>query len=822
MAQQGFQASFGRGVLTDELLARIDLQQYGTALADSLNGIVGRQGNWKRRAGFQFAGMAKDAAGAENKGALVPYIRSDTQAYVLELAENVLRVFALGGQVYSGPSPYEVATPWSRAEARELDFAQWGDELYVVHGSHAPCIIRSTGDTGFTVSTMALEDGPYLDVALNAATLTPSARGKLSPSAVSASSQDAFHPPADAFDDDPTSYWEAFDPSNPEWIKADFGSAKRVTGYSLQADGKSEGLRAPRGWTVEGSNDNATWTALQTVTGETGWAEGERRYYTFVNPDSYRYYRLYITDVNDAEDAAKEVRIASLAFQGAGADAQSITITAGSAAGINNGQGFLATDVGRHLRWFSEDAYWHWFVITARASSTQVTAELRSPPLPSTKRTGTWRLGAFSDTTGWPQKVCFHQSRIWFGRTRGQPRQFWGSRVFVFTDHSTSVPLKDDDAMSLSIDGDAPITFLKSDMFLVIGSTTHVRSVGAADRTKGFSANNYIWGRPKQVGMANVRPIDTDGEILAAGKLGKALHVLSLSSDGVMPGYDAPDATVLSEKLLFAGIQQVVFAESPSRLGWQRLADGTMVSVTYEKSQQMAAFLPHAMAADNVGEAAVESLCVVPGVGRDEVWAMVYRPGVGRTVERQAPEFRNMSQASAFLVDCGLSYYGAPATVISGLGHLEGQTVDIFADGKRHAVQVVVGGSITLDYAASVVHIGLGYVSYGRTLRMAQVPTGAPGIGKRKIVKGLQFDLLETALLEARTVNDDHPDREWVPFVLRTQPETIGAAPPLFSGATDRTALDGTWSAEGQVEWRSVGPTPLTIRALMPVYDGEP
>ncbi|WP_204311451.1 hypothetical protein, partial [Stenotrophomonas maltophilia] len=51
--------------------------------------------------------------------------------------------------------------------------------------------------------------------------------------------------------------------------------------------------------------------------------------------------------------------------------------------------------------------------------------------------------------------------------------------------------------------------------------------------------------------------------------------------------------------------------------------------------------------------------------------------------------------------------WGFAATTISGLGHLEGKTVSILADGNVAPQAVVSGGSITLDGPSLVVHVGL-------------------------------------------------------------------------------------------------------------------
>ena len=90
--------------------------------------------------------------------------------------------------------------------------------------------------------------------------------------------------------------------ANPQWLKYDFGTGnlKRVTKYTIRARlYTSDWNRCPKDWTFEGSNDNTTWTVLDTRTAETGWNTSsnppEKRIYTFSNNDYFQYYRINIT-----------------------------------------------------------------------------------------------------------------------------------------------------------------------------------------------------------------------------------------------------------------------------------------------------------------------------------------------------------------------------------------------------------------------------------------------------------------------------------------------------------------------------------------------
>jgi hypothetical protein len=91
-----------------------------------------------------------------------------------------------------------------------------------------------------------------------------------------------------------SNYWNSS--SNTGWISIDFGNGNStiidgytIYGYNIQAFN-------PRNWTFEGSNDNSSWTVLQTVTSATAIpSSGTYSVTSIGNTTAYRYYRVNIT-----------------------------------------------------------------------------------------------------------------------------------------------------------------------------------------------------------------------------------------------------------------------------------------------------------------------------------------------------------------------------------------------------------------------------------------------------------------------------------------------------------------------------------------------
>lgn len=90
------------------------------------------------------------------------------------------------------------------------------------------------------------------------------------------------------------------------WLQYQFTAAKTIATYRITS-GNGQAARAPRNFTLQGSNNGSSWTTIDTRTDQTGWtAGGETRTYTVASPGSYSYYRLDVT-LNNGDGSWLEV-----------------------------------------------------------------------------------------------------------------------------------------------------------------------------------------------------------------------------------------------------------------------------------------------------------------------------------------------------------------------------------------------------------------------------------------------------------------------------------------------------------------------------------
>lgn len=138
---------------------------------------------------------------------------------------------------------------------------------------------------------------------------------------------------------------------------------------------------------------------------------------------------------------------------------------------------------------------------------------------------------------------------------------------------------------------------------------------------------------------------------------------------------------------------------------------------------------------------------------------------------------------------------------VSGLTHLEGETVQIVADGVVQAEQIVAGGVVTLDVAAAIAHVGLGYVSDLKTLPVAFPQMQGAGRGKTKNVEKVAMRVLDSAGMKVG------PDAANLVSVS-------GLPATALATGERRTVVPGKWTEDGEVYIRQDQPLPSTVLGL--------
>jgi len=158
------------------------------------------------------------------------------------------------------------------------------------------------------------------------------------------------------------------------------------------------------------------------------------------------------------------------------------------------------------------------------------------------------------------------------------------------------------------------------------------------------------------------------------------------------------------------------------------------------------------------------------------------------------------------LRNTGLTSYEVARNTISNLNYLEGKTVSILADGAVHPQRVVSSGTIVLERAASVAHIGLQYNSDLQSLPLA-LQVEAFGQGRVKNINHVWLRVLESSGIFA----GPSPDKLIEAKQRTTEPY---GEPPRLKTQDIKIMLTPTWQDNGQLFVRQTDPLPLTVVAL--------
>ena len=451
--------------------------------------------------------------------------------------------------------------------------------------------------------------------------------------------------------------------------------------------------------------------------------------------------------------------------------------------------------------------------ITGFTSATEVTALFKNADgvLPASvvgsgNPTTKWSLGSFGGDQGFPRAVAFYEQRLYFAGTVGKPQTLFGS---VSADFENMTPgTNDDDAVTFTIASDQVnvIKHLLPARFLQILTTSAEFTLSGGAGNEPVSPTNVNVLRETTFGSSGVRPLRAASSTIIIQK-GQE-KVKEITFDDRQDGLAGVDLTILADHITRGGLSDMVWQQEPELILWFVHTDGRLIGLTYDRANNAVGWHTHPLG----GSATVESITAIPSGSEDQVYLSVKRTINSATV-RHIVYLKSINFGTdindAFFLDSGLTYDGSATTTISGLHHLEGETVSVLADGSAHADKTVSGGSITLDRSSSKVHIGYNYTSLLQTLRMEAGAEDGISQGKIKRIHSVTARFLDTVGAEIGT---DTTNLDRIPF--RDSSMDMDTAVPMFSGDKEISFPSG-YDNDAKVMIRQNQPLPMTVLAIM-------
>ncbi len=168
------------------------------------------------------------------------------------------------------------------------------------------------------------------------------------------------------------------------------------------------------------------------------------------------------------------------------------------------------------------------------------------------------------------------------------------------------------------------------------------------------------------------------------------------------------------------------------------------------------------------------------------------------------------NDTASFGVYIGGGDFRVSSDVVSGLDHLEGETVEVLADGSRESpLPVVTGGQVSLSAPASITSVGLPYTSSCKTMRLDAGSADGSAQGKIGRITKIACRLLRSCFLEVGAVPDNLEDIPW-----RTQSSIQDFPPELYTGDKDILFRKG-YTQNQQVYLQQSRPFPCNILAVI-------
>lgn len=840
------QQSFTGGEMSESLFGRTDLARYDASARLLENFFVHSFGGASNRSGTLYINDTKSHGLAR----LVRFQFNNKQAYILEFTNLLLR-FYRDGAILGGP--FELATPYTEDQLRDLKFTQSADVMTITHRAHDPHELARITDINWTLDPVV-----FGTIAV-------------APTGLSVSGDPEPATQHGIIGITQTIPGVVATSTNHNIDIGDDVLIKDVVGM-VEVNAKIYRAIAVTATTI-GLGDRYNGNPIDT-TGFAAYVSGGT-----VSLNSGRTQHSYqVTSINAT---TFEESLPSTVAGNSLAELNQESIENGE---FNTVLWNVVADTFRYNVYRQENGIYGYIGSTDDLSFEDRIASpdfTLSPP---------FNEQPFAGADDKPGTVTYFQQRLAFGGTNNDPQKIRLSQTGYFHNMNVSFPIKSDDAVGFVLNSnevnDIEHLIPLAGGLVVLTSGAEWFITGGTGRISPITPTSISANLEEARGAANPKPIVIGNSILYVQNRGFFVRDLAFSFDS--DGYTGNDLSLFANHL-FKGhtILEWGYAQIPDTIVWAIRDDGILLGLTYQKDQNVWAWHQHNT------QGTFESVATVPEGDEDAVYFVVRRVISGivkRFVERlHTRDFENVRDA--YFVDAGLSldnpiaitaisqanpgtvtavghglingdhvdlsdvvgmtevnlqqyiaqgvtantfqlthqYSGDPIdttgfqayvsggfsrkafNVVSGASHLVNMPVSVLGNGNV-VPNMVVSGAGQITFASGVyysrVHVGLGFTANLQTLDFSSLNLGSTR-GKEKNVSRVVVQEQST-----RGVEIGPNESELRPIKEREQEgwnEEIG----LQNGDVDQI-IDSAWSREGGVYIRCKDPLPATILSLTP------
>jgi hypothetical protein len=427
----------------------------------------------------------------------------------------------------------------------------------------------------------------------------------------------------------------------------------------------------------------------------------------------------------------------------------------------------------------------------------------------ATTATNDWSEGKWSLYRGFPSAVALHDGRL-----------FWQTGINIDGSVSDAFASFDDTVIGDS----APISrtiatggqdggrWLLSLQRLIAGTAAQEISIRASAFDEPLTPTQFVARTCSTRGAARVRAVKVD--IYGIFVERNDQRVFELAYEFTLGDYKSRELTRLKQEMCAAGVKSVAVQRQPDTRVWFVLKDGTCAVLTYEKEDDVAAWVPVTT------PGLFEDVAVLPGTDEDEVYFIVNRTinsSTVRFIERLAKRTECVGGILNKTLDCHVVQTGASTNTIAA-AHLPNTPIVTWADG---GVRIPPDAPVTTNGtgfavlpgpAASNIVSGLPYTAQLQTVKLAYGAEHGTALTMTKRVARVGFMLADVAW-HGFSFGRDFAHMTGLPPTYKGRP--LGAAEVLTEWDDIPSSFNGGWDSDSRVCFQVQSPYPCTIKGLV-------
>tara|TARA_R110002096_G_C14628980_1_gene724745 strand:- start:896 stop:2899 length:2004 start_codon:yes stop_codon:yes gene_type:complete len=384
---------------------------------------------------------------------------------------------------------------------------------------------------------------------------------------------------------------------------------------------------------------------------------------------------------------------------------------------------------------------------------------------------------------GWPRTCTFHEGRLYFGGSLSRTQTIWGSNVNDFYNFDEGRG-RDDELISATLDTDQ-VNAIES---IFSNRSLQVFTSGGEFYVKNspVTPENVAVVPQTNLGSRRVRPVSIDGVTLFVQRTGKVINQFVFINE--FQSNQTNSVSTLAPHLI----------KNPLELVASRGTESTDANYVYILNGDGSLTVFNTLQAEGVQaftswlSGDIKSISVVG----DTLYLLVLRIVEGVEV------FYVEVESSTALTDSSVTSLVGGSPTLTGLDHLEGQEVDVKADGAYQGKFIVSGGEVTITRDADTIEAGLAYEPIIKTMPLNIGLANGPNAASKKRIARAAIHLFEA---NGVIVNGQ-----------RLADKTIGVDQfdaPIPQTGFKRITLSG-WSLEADITITQTTPMPMTILSI--------